>query len=33
VDHWKMRLDHRPLRIAQPEVIRHDPSPPEELES
>jgi hypothetical protein len=24
----KKRLNHRPLRIAQPKFIRHDPSPP-----
>jgi hypothetical protein len=30
---WQVRRDRRPLPIVQPKIIRHDPSPPKELES
>jgi hypothetical protein len=33
VDHRKMRLDRRPLLIAEPEIVCHESSPPNELES
>ena len=33
MDHRKMRLDRRPLLIAEPEIVRHESSPPDELES
>src|ERR1700730_11057772 len=33
VDLRKMRLDQRPLCIVQPEIVRHDSSPPGQLES
>jgi hypothetical protein len=33
VDHRKMRRDHRPLLITEPKIVRHESSPPQELES
>jgi hypothetical protein len=33
MDHRKIRLDRRPLLIAEPEIVRHESSPPDELES
>ena len=33
VDHREMRLDRRPLLIAEREIVRHESSPPDELES
>jgi len=33
VHHRQQRRDRRPLRIAQPKIVRHDPSPSQELES
>src|SRR5450631_3722894 len=33
VDHRKMRLDCLPLLIVKPEIVRHESSPPDELES
>ncbi len=33
VDHREMRLDRRPLLIAEPEIVRHESSPPDELKS
>jgi hypothetical protein len=31
--HRQVRRNRRPLPIAQPKIIRHDPNPPKELES
>jgi hypothetical protein len=28
-----MRRDHRPLLITEPKIVRHESSPPQELES
>jgi hypothetical protein len=33
VNQRQMRRKRRPLRIAQPKIIRHDPCPPQEHES
>jgi hypothetical protein len=33
VDQRQVRCERCPLLIAQPKIIRHDPSPPQELES
>jgi hypothetical protein len=33
VDHRKMRRHCRPLLIAEPKIVRHESSPPRELES
>jgi hypothetical protein len=33
VDHREMRLDRRPLLVIEPEIVRHESSPPDELES
>ena len=33
VDHRKIRLDGRPLLIAEPEIVRHESTPPDELKS
>jgi hypothetical protein len=33
MDHRKMRLDRRPLLIVEPEIVHHESSLPDELES
>src|SRR5205807_5638448 len=33
LDHRTTRLDRRPLLIVEPEIVRHESSPPDKLES